>query len=176
MARFFMGVFPPDEIVDYITFLQGEVSKLPIKCKFVERENLHISLSFLGEVPEEEIPGICERLDFVCSEHKKFTVNVSKIKLIPDENFVRVIVLDVVCEEIFSLSENIVKKIGGDAKPPHITLCRISSVLDKDKFVGKIHRMDVEGKSFPVRDVSLIQSVLGKGGPVYTVIHKSQLK
>ena len=52
MVRCFIGVLIPEEIKESIELIKESLIKLPMQCKFVERENLHICFSFLGEVEE----------------------------------------------------------------------------------------------------------------------------
>ncbi len=141
----------------------------------VERENLHISLSFLGEVVEDRINDISKKLDEICSRYQSFEASVSTIKLIPNENFVRVLALDVSGSTLKMLSRDIEHEIGGDAKPQHLTLCRVKNIRDKQKTVEDIKRVGSGVGSFMVSSVCLIQSVLQKPGPIYTVLHESKL-
>lgn len=175
MARLFIGIFVPENFKPKIFSLQKEIEKLPLQCKFVEEENLHISFSFLGETPENEIPNIEEKLDAMAKTYQKFDAEVSGIKLIPSKNYVRVIALDVHNGILKTISQHIKQDIGGDVKPPHLTLCRVKSVTDKKAFGEKIFEINSDLNSFLVESIDLIQSKLQRTGPVYTSLHKSLL-
>lgn len=173
MQRLFIGIFVPKDLKDKIIFLQNKIKSLYSGCKLVEPENLHISLSFLGNTPDEEILNIQEKLGVVCKNYKKFDVNVSELKIIPSEKYIRVLALDLQSDGILeSLSKEIKKNVGGDVKPPHLTLCRISSpVDDKEKFVSDLKRIDWTVGNFATTSVSLIKSVVTRSGPIYTSLH-----
>ena len=168
MVRLFIGVLLPEDLKDNAITIQHNIKKF-VDAKFVERENLHISLSFLGDTDENEIGGIKEKLDQICSRYKNFEVKIGQLKFIPSENFLRVIALDSESDQLKMLSKEIKKEIGGDVKPPHLTLCRVRKVLDKEKL---LHSKTAEFV-FAVTSASLIKSVVSRNGPTYTSLHDS---
>jgi 2'-5' RNA ligase len=175
MVRCFIGIFIPSELRSKIVFIQEQLKKTPIRAKMVEPENLHICLSFLGEIKESEIKGISNSLDFICKRYEKFKVKISGIKFIPSENYIRVLALDVKNGILETIRKNIVNEIGGDSKPPHVTLCRVKGIEDKLNTIRKIKEINYEIGDFIVKEISLIKSVIRRAGPVYTVLHQSSL-
>lgn len=178
MVRCFIGFLLPENVKKHAIEMQKEVARWPLVCKFVEEKNLHICLSFIGEVDEHEVDKIAESLDEICKGYSKFEVMVSKIRAIPNENYIRVLALDVLEKTgtIEKINREIVQKIGGDSKPPHLTLCRVKNVSDKKNVVQKMKDMKDMGESFAVDAMQLIKSELRKPGPVYSVIHESKLR
>jgi RNA 2',3'-cyclic 3'-phosphodiesterase len=176
MVRCFVGIMVPEEIKDCIIDLQGKILNSNIQAKPVERENLHISLSFLGEV--YDLQNIIEKLKYSVSGIKKFFVKIKNIRLIPNESFVRVIALDVIEESnsLENLRMRIVKNVGGESHEPHLTLCRVKKILDKKKFMEKIKQMlNCECGGFEVKNVQLIKSELSRVGPTYSIIESFSL-
>ena len=174
MVRCFVGVFIPEEVKSYILLLQDELGKLDLDCKMVEPENIHVSLSFLGDVDDKKLEIYKNILLSIADKYRKFSIVAGGIKLIPTEKFVRVIVVDVSNEMLDRLQSDIVEKIGGDAKPPHITLCRIRSPLKLSQ-LERIKAVQTKEISFTVDSVELIQSIVTRQGPMYTSIIKSPL-
>jgi 2'-5' RNA ligase len=149
---------------------------LPIDCKMVESENLHISLSFLGDVEDEKVGFLSSALDSICKNYSRFAVEIGGIRFIPSEKYIRVLALDVIdSSTLGNLSKEIKRKIGGDVKPPHLTLCRVRDVKAKDAVVDKIKKFDVNVGSFVISSISLIKSELKRTGPMYTDLHQSNL-
>lgn len=175
MVRCFVGFLLPEIVKEKVVGVQEEIKKLPIVCKFVEKENLHICFSFLGDVGEDSLERIETSLDSVCKGVEPIRAAVDKIKLIPNENFIRVLALGVVSTELEELVYKINKIVGGDAKPPHITLCRVKKIESKDYVVQKLKEIRVERTGFLVDSVCLIKSELRKDGPIYTVIKSFKL-
>jgi 2'-5' RNA ligase len=175
MSRLFIGIFLPDEIKESLADIQDSITKMPMCTKLVEPENLHLTLTFLGDTPDEKIPYISQKLDDVCKGYKKFTVKIGGTMLIPSENYIRVVALDVKSnnDALENLRKEIVKQIGGDSYPVHLTLARVREVENKN-FVRENLKFKLE-KFFEVDSVCLIKSVVKRSGPVYEIIHTSHL-
>jgi|UniRef100_A0A7C5YXQ3 2'-5' RNA ligase len=175
MVRCFVGFLLPEIVKEKVVSVQEEIKKLPIVCKFVERENLHICFSFLGNVKEEALEGINSSLSNICKNVRPIRATLDGVKFIPNENFIRVLVLSVVSSELEGLIYKINKEVGGDAKPPHVTLCRVKRVENKNYVVQKLKEVRVEKIDFLVDSVCLIRSELKKGGPTYSIIKEFKL-
>ena len=176
MVRCFIGVFAPDSLKGHILRLQKFIETLDIDCKLVEYENLHFTLSFLGEVDEHQVGLIKSNLDSIANKFKKFAIGVSGIKFIPSKSFIRVIALDIIDTDGFlsQIMDEIKTTIGGDVKPPHLTLCRVKTI-DKAAAVSKLLDFDSNCGDFDIGSLSLIKSSLKVGGPVYSALHESKL-
>ncbi len=167
----------PDEIKGKLLSLQKMLSKMAIKCKFVESENLHISLSFLGEV--NDIRVVVDNLKSAVKGFNKFNVNVKNVLLIPNENFIRVIALDVIDEK--SVLENLRLKVkdivGGKSYEAHVTLCRVKTIENKKSFQEKINSLlDYDAGIFEVNGLQLIKSELSRNGPIYSIVEGFSLE
>jgi 2'-5' RNA ligase len=165
----------PEHLRDKIAAIQNKLKELPIEAKMVERENLHISLSFLGEVEEDKIGEIHEKLDDICGRYEPSVVGVFDVKFIPNEKYFRVLALDCHGSLLKILGRDIEKEVGGEVKPPHLTLCRISNIREKNETLDKIKKIDTSIGEFTLSSVQLIKSQLQKTGPLYTVLRESYL-
>lgn len=177
MVRCFIGFLLPENVRKEILSIQEEMKKWPITCKFVETENLHVCLSFLGDVNEQEVERIKKELDSIGKNYSKFEASIGRIKPIPSENYIRVLVLDVLDEGgiLEKIRKDVVQRIGGDSKPPHLTLCRVKNVSDKKNVAGNLEEMRSDLEKFSFSSIQLIKSELSRNGPVYSVIHESEL-
>jgi 2'-5' RNA ligase len=175
--RAFIGFLLPEAARKDVTNAQKTVGSLPASCKMVERENLHVSLSFLGEVEEDKIGPTADSLKVICDKHQTFEVVADKIKLIPNENYVRVVVLNTASKtgDLEEISSEIREKVGGSVKPPHITLCRVRRVVDKKNFLCGVKKIDNIDIRFVVDSISIIKSELSPKGPMYSVVKKIKL-
>jgi 2'-5' RNA ligase len=168
MVRCFIAVYPVKS--QKVFELQEKIGKL-IDGKEVEKENMHITLSFLGEKQESEINEIKERLDKIAKNSYKREAILTRVKFIPNERFFRVIAIDVAGLE--DLSEIIEKEVGGDVKPPHLTLFRVKNVKDK-KVLLEFGNIEINEKIF-VDKICLMKSTLTPKGPIYEVIDSFEL-
>lgn len=177
MVRCFIGIRIPENLVRKITVVQDLLKTLPLECKMVEPENLHICLSFLGEIEDKKVNTIFKTLETICNNYKKFELKIGEFLFIPNENYLRVLALNVKNSDVLiKISMEIKQKIGGDFKPPHLTLCRVKKIGDKRKTIEKIKEIDSEVGNFVVSSINLIKSELKRSGPIYTDIFKIPLK
>ena len=75
-----------DDIKDYLINLQV---KIPKDAKMSMVKSFHLTLKFLGEVEEEKIGDIIERLNNI--KFSPFYVALGKIGIFPSENYIRVV-------------------------------------------------------------------------------------
>lgn len=178
MLRLFTCVKIPDELCEKIVTLQNEMVKLPIKAKFVEKENLHLTVTFLGDTSEDKVGYLKSQLDLSVEDVKKFNVKLEGLKIIPNENYIRVIGIQIVSEEVSELIKKVAKYIDGDYhEATKLTLCRVKNVIDKrmiKEFIEK--NRNVKIGEFEVQGVALVKSTLTRRGPIYETIHESFLK
>lgn len=174
--RAFIGILLPGEVVEYVDNIKSELKKLPMRCKMVESENSHICLSFLGEIDEMGLERVKKSLDKI-RESGSVTLSTGGMNFIPNERRVRVIMIDVKNTD-GKLSElcNIIKDdIGGSMHPPHITLCRVKDMDDKENTISAIKRINVRNVMFQVKSIAVVKSELGRNGPIYEKLYTVDL-
>jgi len=105
--RLFIGIFLPREVLDYLYEVQNNLKKsLPAKITWVHKKILHLSLKFLGEVNENKIDEIKEKLNKI--KFKPFKVKLDKIGVFPNENYIKVIWVSLnPKEEVIGLQQKI---------------------------------------------------------------------
>ena len=178
MLRLFTCVKIPDELREKIVAFQNEMTKLPIKAKFVEKENLHLTVTFLGDMNEDKVEYLKSQLDLSVADVKKFNLKLEGLKIIPNENYIRVLGIQVVSEEMPLLIKKVAKYIGGDHyENTKLTLCRVKIIIDKRRMKEFIEKnRNVKIGEFEVQNVTLMRSTLTRQGPIYEPIHESFLK
>lgn len=139
-------------------------------------DHFHITLKFLGDVKEEDIPLIHKQLKQV--EFFPFLTLSNKIIQFPEGTHPKVLALNVVPFEILN---NFQKQIEFYLKDyfeavknyiPHITLARVKFINDKEQLINKIENTKFEPVGLNINSFYLYKSELKKEGPVYTVLHK----
>jgi 2'-5' RNA ligase len=157
------------ELRDYFASLQA---KLPKEVKVKPVSSFHLTLKFLGKVPETEVSAIISKLNNV--KFKPFFLNLGNMGFFPSDNFIRVVWVGVKQNsEIANLQQKIEAELEGMFKKerdfhPHITLARVKAVGDKAAFVEGIKKIEVDGsKCIEVSKFKLVKSTLTPLGPVY---------
>jgi 2'-5' RNA ligase len=163
--RTFIAIDFPEEIREKILKIQNLLPEF--KGKKTEFENLHLTLKFLGEVDEEKIKEIKEKLKKI--NLKKFKAEINSIGVF-SEKFIRIIWLGIRnCEQ---LQREIDEKLSGIFEREkrfmgHLTIARIKSIADKKKFLRKLNEIKIPRVKFIVNNFSLKKSILTEKKPVY---------
>lgn len=177
MVRCFIAVPVPEGIKRRVLELQHDMKKVEMSCKFVEEDNMHITLSFLGEKNEEDIEKIHVQLGYLSKKFSQIPAKVCGLKIIPSESYIRVIALGVFDEnkELERLSSEIKNSVGGDVKPPHLTVCRVKKIKNKVEVLEKLKIWkDFDAGSFTITEIKLMKSELSREGPSYEVMQSYQ--
>ena len=180
MLRLFTCVWLPHELREKVINFQKEIMKLPIKAKYVETKNLHFTITFLGNVKDEDVKTKKKSLDASVENVNRFHVKLSELKIIPNEEFIRVIGIKIKDEsgEVSNLIKKVAESIDGKYyEKQKLTLCRVKKIYDKERVKVFIEKnRNIEIGSFQVNSVALVKSTLTREGPVYETIHESTLK
>ena len=179
MLRLFVCIWIPEELKEKIVNLQEEITNIPTIAKFIERENLHLTITFLGNVRDEEVDSLKKKLDMTTKHIKKFKIMLSGLRVIPNEYYVRVLGVGVKdSEKIIDLIKNIGGAVDGKYYETNkLTLCRVKKVGDKKMLRNFIEKnQNVEIGVFEVKSIALVKSVLTRNGPLYKTLHESKLQ
>ena len=169
--RLFIALDIPEDIKEYMVKIQKKIDNNLVKIKFVNKNQMHLTLKFLGEVQPDNIEIIKEELKKI--KFLPFTSYLDSIDVFPNENYIMVVWIGLKPEEeIIKIQQNIdenLKKLFKKDKnfKPHLTLARVKFVENKNKFTGKLKEIKVENKKFKVNNFKLIKSILTRQGPVY---------
>jgi len=148
---------------------------------FVKKENIHLTLKFLGNISEEKIKEIEKKLSEI--EFSGFSVSTGDIGFFPSEKYIRIIWINLISDNIKKLKRIIddkLKEIGINHNDrefsSHITVARVKKMKDKENFFKKIEELKIKKMNFDINNFFLIKSELRKDGPVYKILKKFELK
>lgn len=154
------------------------------KIKWVETQNIHLTLKFFGETPEEKIDDICGVLDEVAEQHRPFEMALKDIGIFGSSYNPRVIwfgmqnshEIERLANDTLDAAEEIGWPRDRQNFRPHVTVGRIKIINDKHFFRQTISRFkDVNLQTVPVDRFYLIESRLRPQGPVYDVVEEFRL-
>src|SRR5438270_4052804 len=66
--------------------LQETLAKHASEVKWVEEENLHLTLLFLGEVDFRDVPKVCQAVETAAGNHAAFLLKVAGVGAFPNLN------------------------------------------------------------------------------------------
>lgn len=169
--RLFFSIPLPEDIAQQISAISEMLD--PLEWKIVPKENLHITLAFIGNVEEESISSMISALDI--SDIPPFSMEFEKV-IVKSKGHEGMIWYQGMYNDYFNkLSQRIYKslKIPQDHPPnPHITLARKRKYKNTD-LKGKLRDLP---KLIPVSSFFLMQSFTLSSGAKYVPRHKFELR
>ncbi len=163
---------------------QEELARTGADLKLVERQNLHFTVKFFGEIAESQVPEIDKRIGSV--ELNQIDLLVAGVGVFPDLRYPRVIWAGVAPSDagsITAVAESVIKAVNGIGEPedhkfhPHITLARVRSGRNKEELARYIQENPARAfGASAVRTLKLKSSVLGPSGPSYTDVRAYPLR
>lgn len=160
-----------DKIINSISKFQSEIN---INAKPVELHNLHFTLQFLGEIPQDIVEKIIIALNSV--KFSKFVIEFKGVGAFPKLKFPRVIWIGTdekgskLLIDLAKKVENVLLPLGFTVdKPfkPHITVFRIKNKIgDIEKELNKFKLVNFG--THEITGFKLKQSVLSSKGPIYS--------
>ena len=168
--RLFVAVDIPMEVKEKVADLRSELP--PDNTKPVKIENMHLTLRFIGEVPEVQITEIKKKLSDI--KFNKFKLSMKSVGVFPNENYPKVIWIGCENKELDKLAGKIISALSGIGKEDtgkfsaHLTIARVRRKINVKEFLQK-HKNENFGE-FEISEFKLIQSILDSDGPTYSVV------
>ena len=185
MRTFFC--FPLDEEVrNDIGDFRSKIDS-PARVKWVSRENLHITVKFLGEVEKGRLKKITERARNALEPFGPLDFRLDKLGAFPNVDYPKVIWIGSsnTPPEIIDLHESLedsLEELGFQPEDreyvPHITVGRTKEENDgRIKRLGRnLGKEDFEAeRTVSLERLGLMKSELKRGGPVYEPLKKISL-
>ncbi|MFL5260586.1 MAG: RNA 2',3'-cyclic phosphodiesterase [Hyphomicrobiales bacterium] len=170
MPRLFTGLEIPEDVAFELDLMKGGV----LGARWVERDNYHITLRFIGDIDEGLARDIAEELDTVSAE--PFTLRLQGINAFGGTKPHALYVAVAESPELRRLQathERICQQLGLKAEnrkfAPHVTLARL-----KDARLDNVHRFIAAhnlyaSRLFTVGRFVLFSSRPSRGGGPYAV-------
>jgi 2'-5' RNA ligase len=184
--RTFIAVDTGKAIRDRLVALQESLARTGTEVKWVETENLHVTLLFLGEVADRDVPALCRAVADVCAGHDGFPVSVEHVGCFPNPRRPRVVWAGIGAgtQELVALHDALEPPLldlgcyrrEGRQYTPHITLGRVKGDHPTDKLSAALLRHSGwRAGATDVREVHVLSSELTPQGPIYTLLSRAKL-
>ena len=195
--RLFVAVPIPQEIVEFTGAIIGNLQKENWPVRWVNPENAHITLHFLGQTSQEQSELLRFALRQPVATHPGFNLRTANLGVFPNMKRPRVLWLGLYgpAHRLHTLHDELGKVLeeldfdldqSGEFHP-HITLGRLRNTanLPKDiplriraRFEAITERGMVTDKQplpFPVREIHLVRSHLNAEGARYEILERFPL-
>lgn len=177
----------PREVKKELSRFANQLKKLDASLvsgvKWVEVDNLHITLKFLGETSEDQVNQVDGRCKEMCCEFFPFSAEISAFGAFPSKRQARVLWAGVKAEatlnQLWERLENELLELGFDKEThgfsPHITIGRNNSIKKLDILTPMFSNLQINKHKFMIDEFTLYKSELRPNGPRYTAIKRYRL-
>ncbi len=185
-TRTFIAVEAVDGALSLAQHAIARLKPLAEKVKWVEPENLHWTLQFLGDLSDEEIAEVCRRVEQVVSRLEPFSIAARGVGAFPRADRPRTLWLgvgegaDEFCRLQATLERNL-EDLGFRAElrkfVPHLTLGRVGSPgAGQAALVKELAQLaDLAGGQMCVDEVIVYASRLARSGATYVPLSHTRL-
>ncbi len=184
--RTFIAIEIPDVIKQQMAGLQAQLRKADADASWPRPEGIHLSLKFLGEVPESRIDEIKNAVAAAAAGMSRFRVEVQGTRAFPNARNARVVWAGLFgdLEKLNRLQaavEDALVRIGMEREDrpfkPHLTLARIKFIRSKESLFKALEQVkDLRLGGFEAQAVSVMKSELKRTGAEYTEVARIELK
>ena len=184
MTRSFAAVFPPPEVRQRVRELSGELQKSAGGVKWVETDNLHLTLRFFGNLTDAQLESAGACMTETARGEAPFAVRLATLGAFPSLSRVRVIWVGIEegAEQLTRVANSLERRfveagLGRTDKPfsPHLTIGRVKVPQGNPRLEEAIRALTFEGAEFMIDGLTLTKSELRPGGPIYSPVVVAKL-
>jgi len=179
LIRTFIAVPMPEPLFNLRKKLKATISEKTGKIRWLRKDQIHLTLKFLGDTTEDSINDVRRIMQSIADEFKPFNISIQKTGCFPKVERPRVMWIGVSgeLEKLNQLVEKIQKKLNPLGFPkdekkyhPHITIARAKYPQKKTPDISTFLNTSFNPIPFPIKKVQFISSELFPNGPVYTIL------
>jgi 2'-5' RNA ligase len=184
LTRAFAAIFPSPEARDRLSELTGRLKRAATGVKWVERENVHLTLRFFGTLTDGQLAKAASCMNEVARLESQFSVWLTTLGAFPSVARARVIWVgseegnEPLVRIAASLDQRFVEAgLGGADKPfsPHLTIGRVKVPRRNPELEQAIRSLTFERVEFRINGLILTKSELRPQGPIYSPVSVAKL-
>lgn len=179
--RCFVAIELPEAVKKALGSLRTRLDLPQFDVRWVQPDNLHLTLRFLGEIPEEKLPEVEEASARTAHASEAFSLRIRGLGAFPKLEAARVVWAGVNPEQpLIRLENRLSSELSFFRWPPpdkpfrpHLTLGRVKSsrgLVELRKLLERNREQQVG--EMDVQEILLIRSQLERSGPIYTVLKR----
>ncbi len=170
--RAFIAVELSEAVRAEVARLQETLRSAGADVKWVEPENLHLTLKFLGEIDESRVAQVEEALRSAVSPFRSFSFRLEGVGAFPRVNSPKVLWVGVGegKPKLAELGAAVEKRC---AFSPHLTIGRVRSGAGLAQLIQQLEAAEFRASvSTPAEKLVLFQSTLSSHGSIYTPLRE----
>ena len=182
--RLFVAIEFDERVKSVLDNVQTGLGKLCDGVRWIPPHQLHVTVKFLGEVPDPAVNEVAEAVARSAAKAAPFTMEVAGCGCFPPHGAVRIVwtglqepsgVLLQGAEAVESELEQIGFKRERRPISPHVTIGRVREDRSHGRIRSAVEAFTFDSVEQSVGSLTLMSSVLSPQGPTYTPVSKTAL-
>jgi 2'-5' RNA ligase len=188
--RTFIAIEIGNDVKARAADLIKRLKKAEADVKWVDLQNMHITLKFLGDVPNVEVPDVCRIAQEVAARFEPFDIEFVGAGAFPESARPKTLWLGVAEDEGLeqlaalnaALEDRLQSELGFSRERrkfhPHLTIGRVSDTGPAQQALGELVAAQAQFNASlsAIDELLVFASYLEKSGPTYTVMGRAGLK
>ena len=185
MIRAFIAITPPTTLQQTIAEVRQVFERLSLPWRWVTPDHIHLTLRFLGNVPEESVPSLHQAMEEAAQGQTVFPLRARALGCFPHPARPRVlwVGLDDFSQALGRLNERLMTALTPLGFPPedrpfhpHLTLARAQNRMPSNQLLSILKTyQNMNFDEFLVTRIHLVQSYHHRGGSLYTILRSVTL-
>lgn len=183
--RCFLAIELPQEIRDRLAAVQKRLGSLDRDVRWTRVDNIHLTIKFLGEVADADVPRVCQIAAAIARQYSPFELEIRGTGCFPPRGPARIVWAGLAglpppLVECHKAIEEAYADIGfkPEDRPfhPHLTIGRVRDQRGSHRVrPGLEPEIDFRAGRFTVKELVLFQSILDRAGPAYIPLARAPL-
>ena len=180
MIRAFIAITPPMTLQQSIAEECQVLQRLALPWRWVSPEQIHLTLRFLGNVPDESVPSLLQAIEQAAQGQTAFPLRARALGCFPHPARARVlwVGLDDPSQALGRLNARLTAALTPLGFPPedrpfhpHLTLARAHNRMPASRLSSMLQTyQNWDFGEFLVTQVHLVQSQLQRDGALHTIL------
>jgi len=186
MLRTFIAVTPPSTLQYTVAAVRDVFQPLSLPWRWVAPAQIHLTLRFLGNVPEEQVPSIAQAMEHAAQDQTAFTLRAQSLGCFPHPARPRVLWVGLadLSQALARLNTCLTAALIPIGFPPeerpfhpHLTLARAQNTERSSQLLTILQaHQNREFGEFVVTQLHLFQSELQRSGARHSILHSVALQ
>src|SRR5262245_7163886 len=186
MIRAFIAITPPTTLQQTMAEIRQVFERLSLPWRWVTPDHIHLTLKFLGNVPDESVTSLLQAMEQATQGQPAFPVRARALGCFPHPARPRVlwVGLNDPSQALGRLNERLMAALTPLGFPPedrpfhpHLTLVRVQNMIPSSQLLSILKMyQNVDFGEFLVTRLHMIQSHLQRRGALHTILRSVALQ
>jgi len=183
--RLFYAIELSSSMQEALHRAQKALSHLPGNISWTKKENIHLTIKFLGDTEDKKIPALKRALDTIAKQSQTFSISLDQLSAFPNTQKPRIIwcgvknegdIIPVIAKQLDKRLTRLGYKKAERPFRAHVTIGRVRHPIKRSNYKQALSDFSLDTKlAYTVNKLSLIKSKLTSAGSVYSPVHRAFL-